>query len=93
MRYRKKPVIVEAIQYDGSNGEKVKEWAGDNKKIWEEYDVYVSPPGVSTCRIKVITLEGKMYAYPGDWIIRGIEGEYYPCKPSIFEKTYEVVED
>jgi hypothetical protein len=78
-RFRKKPIVIEAMQYDGRNATKIGLWA--NAPEWE--DDFLG----STFRI--VTLEGPMIARVGDWIIRGIEGEFYPCKPGIFEATYE----
>ena len=80
MRYRKKPVVIEAIQFTGNN----------IADIWEAFgagDVY-GPTELSTSAF-IGTAEGRMEAKPGDWIIRGIKGELYPCKPDIFEATYE----
>lgn len=85
MKYRKKPVVIEAVQYL-NNSER------DN---WEEIHNFVG--GVrrgndSRPFIEIETLEGVMRAYPNDWIIKGVKGEFYPCKPDIFEATYERVE-
>ena len=83
MKYRKKPVEIEAIQWDGNNTFEVREFCD----FGCDY--------VSDGRYKVIiieTLEGKMAARKGDYIIKGVNGELYPCKQDIFEKTYEVVE-
>lgn len=80
-KYRKKPVVVEAMQYNGFNTGKIHDFCGN--KILE-------PVGKNYIEIK--TLEGIMKASKGDYIIRGVNGEFYPCKPDIFEKTYEIVE-
>jgi hypothetical protein len=80
-RYRKKPVIIDAIQFRA--GEQDSDLAGDviaGRLRYTEED---------TALIK--TLEGTMEARPGDWIIRGVKGELYPCKPDIFAATYEPV--
>ena len=82
--FRKKPVSVAAIQWTGDNLLEIKEFFGiDSDKC--------SSLGQSSNLI-IETLEGNQIALLGDFIIRGIKGEYYPCKPDIFEKTYEVVE-
>jgi hypothetical protein len=82
MKFRKKPIIVEALEFDGSN-------KSVSKIIKMGLDSY-NYPGDGTLRIA--TLEGEMTALPGDWIIRGVAGEFYPCKPNIFKETYEMVE-
>jgi hypothetical protein len=80
-QYRKKPVAIEAIQQNGNTIELIKEWLGDS------FDYYHSTTG--TLYIK--TLEGVMRGSTGDYIIKGVKGEFYPCKPDIFEATYEKV--
>ena len=80
MKFRKKPVVIEAVQYDG--GIELDFFGGDER---------VSATGEGT-GILIHTLEGVMRADKGDWIIRGIKGELYPCKPDIFEATYEPVD-
>lgn len=81
MKYRKKPVVIDALLLKESveSQESVVKWCGGKK----------GPDG----GVYIDTLEGTMYAATGDYIIRGINGEFYPCKPDIFEKTYEKVED
>lgn len=91
MKFRKKPVEVEAIKWDGSNLKEVIDLIGLNpsalKWTWEEYEQVVKEHG-----LKIFTLEGVMMADIGDWIIRGVKGEAYPCKPDVFEMTYEIAE-
>jgi hypothetical protein len=86
MKYRKKPIVIDAMRFDGDNYNAVFAW------IDEQDD----PPPVSTDAehggIAIETLEGVMVANKGDWIIRGVKGEIYPCKPDIFEMTYEAVD-
>lgn len=79
-RYRKKPVEIEAIRYDGDNYVEIKRFVG--------YDV--SRFGRDG-HLQIHTLEGNMAVSPGDYVIRGVKGEHYPCKPDIFEATYEEV--
>ncbi len=81
MKYRKKPVVIEAILFDGDNAPYCSAWC-------EGIVDYGRRPG-----IVIRTEEGDMFASPGDWIIRGVKGEFYPCKPDIFEMTYEAVEE
>ncbi len=77
-KYRKKPVVIEAVQYDGHNATEIVLWA-KSSVITEDF----------LGGIEIPTLEGVMRADVGDWVIRGVKGEFYPCKPDIFEATYE----
>ncbi len=90
-KYRKKPVVIEAIQWNGDNLKEVIAFTGMSPSAlrwtWEEFEEIVATDG-----LKIFTLEGTMMASVGDWIICGVNGELYPCKPDIFEKTYELVE-
>lgn len=86
MKYRKKPVVVEARQITIENAKELAAWCGGRCEYW-----MINPPKFGCIHIN--TLEGEMYAKPCDWIIKGIAGEFYPCKPDIFEKTYEIVEE
>lgn len=79
-RYRKRPVVIDAVEWTGANLDEVKAFAGDAVE-------YVPRHGLI-----VHTLEGDFDAALGDMIIRGVKGEFYPCKPDIFELTYEPVE-
>ena len=84
--YRKKPVVIEAIQFDGS-AESALEIG-----LWTDGTVRVVGQDMPTGRVNALhvqTLEGNMYADVGDWVIKGVKGEFYPCKPDIFEATYE----
>lgn len=78
MKYRKKPVIIEAIQWNGNNFEEIMEFI-DSDFVHFNSELIIN------------TLEGNMTASKGDYIIKGIKGEFYPCKPDIFEQTYEEV--
>ena len=91
--YRKKPIIIEAIKWTGLNVEEVKQFCKDNAKLCindSSWKVNVAAP---KAELTIKTLEGDMKASIGDYIIKGINGEFYPCKPDIFEKTYEIVEE
>lgn len=81
--YRKKPVVIEAVQV-------TEEWFSCGHPNPMHLASIIVDPIAKT--IAIPTLEGTMTAQIGDWIIRGIKGEYYPCKPDIFEATYEPVE-
>jgi len=88
MKYRKKPVEIEAIQFTRTNWEQVKEFTGG--KV-QDITIEKRMDGIATCIIP--TLEGIMSATEGDYIIKGVKGEFYPCKPDIFELTYEQIEN
>lgn len=92
MKYRKKPVEVEAIQWIG-NASEIKKFCGD-KCSYSIYDsAWQVGKGVPHEELIIHTLEGDMKASRNDYIIKGINGEVYPCKPDIFEKTYEKVDE
>ena len=95
MKFRKKPVVIEAMQWKGVPNpigadaesemdyfEKFDQWAEKNQG-----DVKIMYSG---SQLMVPTLEGVMIASPGDWLIKGVKGEIYPCKPDIFDATYEI---
>ncbi len=86
MKYRKRPVVVEAVQLRWDNWSEMCDFVGvgrldqgkpEGKKLGDKIGLVIP------------TLEGVMTATENDWIIRGVNGEFYPCKPDIFEKTYE----
>lgn len=96
MKYRKKPVVIEAIQWIKENDIELEHWLCNEKTIELEIDDHLYEAGVGVpfiSAIKIKTLEGIMEATYADYIIKGINGEFYPCKPDIFEKTYEKVEE
>lgn len=107
MKYRKKPVVIEAMQLTGSAAEwnAVYHWVETNtlgsfdvNKLWFDPESFKWPEsGVSIDardgRMVIATLEGGHWADPGDWIIRGVQGEFYPVKDSIFRETYEAVDE
>lgn len=94
-QFTKKPVTISAIQWTGDNLPAVIEFTGKHPR-WSDWfadmDEYVAHVRGDSNRFKIFTLEGVMDALPGDWIIRGIHGEHYPCKPDIFSATYEPAE-
>ena len=80
-QFRKKPIVIEAMQYSAESCRAICAWMG------VPHDAPDADCGRDPFEIE--TLEGTMLAEPGDWIIKGIKGEFYPCKPDIFEATYE----
>ena len=98
MRFRKKPVVIEAVRFDGFVNDDRNatdatrnpwpvEW---NTSTWRRG---VDEEGDPVPVLAIPTLEGVMTASPGDWIIRGVKGEFYPCKPDIFAATYDAVDE
>ena len=89
MKFRKKPVVVEAWEFTrkalGDVGSWVRRYQNDIK--------LVSQYGGEVLYIEIKTLEGTMRAELGDYIIKGVQGEFYPCKPDIFEATYDIIKE
>ena len=89
-KFRKKSIVIEAAQWDGS----YKGYEDIHKKFPDLKTSHIHYKNKETVYLwKIFTLEGSHKVSPGDYIIRGIKGEYYPCEPDIFKKTYEKVED
>ena len=88
-RYKTKPCEIEALEWNGHNLEEIKEFVGDSL-IYDIIDTACSERIAYQYEIK--TLEGEMIASKGDFIIKGLRGEFYPCKPDVFHKKYELVE-
>lgn len=91
-KFRKKPVIIEAVQWTGKNLKDAILFCPDIIDL----GAAASPDGTfadnpPSWPLQIKTLEGNMICTIGDWIIKGVNGEFYPCKPDIFEKTYEPV--
>lgn len=80
-KFVKKPIIIEAINYDGTN----------KVEIQEFMDRYIDD--TQDKQLKIETLEGVMLANVGDYIIKGVTGEFYPCKPDVFTKTYDKIDE
>lgn len=102
-KYRKRPVVIEAMQWDGTaeGATPIIDWV---LRTGERAAYYYEPQPETRVKGKVVreavpallainTLEGVMHATAGDYVIRGVSNEHYPCKPDIFEQTYEVAED
>ena len=85
-RFRKRPVVIEAMKVETGMAATITDWMGRDKSgnnrnaRWDGRSFHIT------------TLEGTMIAEPGDWIIKGVQGEFYPCKPDIFAATYEPVD-
>lgn len=87
-RYRKKPVVIEAMRYTEETRDAVIAFCGAQHRAIDddgaEYEL---------ANLRIHTLEGVMRLDVGDWVIKGVKNEFYPCKPDIFEQTYEPVDD
>lgn len=79
-KYRKKPIVIEAVQWTGGNVNEIRQFTGVGATL-------------HSGELLIETLEGRLHASYNDWIIKGVKGEFYPCKPDIFEQTYEKVEE
>jgi hypothetical protein len=89
MKFRKKPVVIEAVQWCGNNLKEITTFLGyEPRSKTDKYYRKLLLPEV----LMIETLESPHEATEGDWVIKGIKGEFYPCKPDIFEATYERVE-
>lgn len=92
--YRKKPVVIAAKQWDGSRAsiERIADWMYESLEVTGDVlSVRQTSDDDETFDVQIRTLEGPHHVSPGDYIIRGVEGEYYACKPGIFHQTYEAV--
>jgi len=92
-QYRKRPVIVKAEQFEWEDGRGIPDIPGVKFEEWREVQTLGGAkysPVVATAYVE--TLEGKLHVSRGDWIVEGVEGERYPCKPSVFQQTYDPVD-
>ena len=98
-KFRKKPVVIEAVQYDGSrdSAHLICKWAGlDVARFGPAMRDHRQPSEWIGSLLEIKTLEsrdGYHEVSPGDWVICGVKGEFYPCKPDIFAATYDLVEE
>lgn len=86
MKYIKKPVVIEARQYTGYNYPEIQDWITGTTNIWPQW---IHDYGDFT----ISTLEGDLKVSKYDYVIKGVKGEFYPCKPDIFNETYEEVNE
>jgi len=82
MKFRKKPAVIDGVQWLGLNIDEIVEFAGD-----------ALCQGNGEYKLGINTLDSTAFAEVGDWIVKGVKGEFYPCKPDIFADTYEPVEN
>lgn len=90
-KFRKKPIVIEAMVFSIYNIEELKEFVGEDL-IWGSEPKQALTSAMKECYL-IRTLEGDIRVRNGDYIIKGIKGEFYPCDPEIFEESYERVED
>jgi len=91
--FRKKPVVIEAVRASDALHAAARDWTALPTWLRAAYDKGEVIFGANPAAVLIKTLEGTMTADQGDWIIRGVQGELYPCKPDIFEATYDAVTD
>jgi len=89
MKFRKKPVVIEAVQWTGENATEVLSFGNSGPApLWgADFQIH----GLQK-KVELLTPESVMTAVVGDWLVRGVAGEFYPCKPDIFAATYEPAE-
>ena len=92
-KYSTKPCIVEAVQWNGINLEEIKEFVGDSLEYNIHDGAWRAGENCPYIELKIKTLEGVMEASIDDYIIKGLRGEFYPCKPDVFKKKYQVIEN
>lgn len=95
-KYKKKPIVVEAIRWTGSNLEEIRNFVGNDliENYIKHFDIEMTLIKQTLTGIAINTLEGTMKVDYGDYIIKDVNNELYPCKPDVFEQTYEeVIED
>jgi hypothetical protein len=89
--YRKKPVVIEAVQWDGKDYDTLAGFLGP--EMYSRVGFSSRVPGETPASVHITTLAGVMIASPGDWIIKGVKVEFYPVKDPIFQETYELATD
>lgn len=87
MKYRKKPIVIEAIQWTGHNKDEIRDF------VKKDFSFHTDTQIDDHVDLYIFTLEGNHKAQVGDMIIKGVKGEFYPCKPDIFEMIYELAPD
>lgn len=92
-RYTKKPVTIEAVQWTGENLQELKDFVGSRLDYNIQYDAREASEEPAVMDVRIKTLEGVHHASVGDYIIKGVRGEFYPCKPDIFQDTYIEAEE
>lgn len=91
MKFRKKPIVIEAVQWTGKNIDEITAFIPlDDRLMLMPVN---TPDSIKEAQLNVRTKEGLLHASPGDFIIRGVQGEFYPCKPDIFAATYDAVSE
>ena len=89
-RHRKRPVVIEAMQWDGNNSEELTAFAGPDFAVIDEDDRPNTDDPDATAQVYDKLHSTWVLVFTGDWIIRGVAGEFYPCRDDVFRQTYEV---
>lgn len=92
MKFRKKPVVIEAVRWTGDNAADLDSFAAGHFDVLDEQDRANIDDPEATAQIFDALHSTWVLVYDGDWIIRGVQGEYYPCRPDVFAATYEAVQ-
>jgi len=87
MKYVKKPIVIEAVRYDGTNVNEIDDFVGSDLRVSQDH--YAT----DDVTLSIETLEGWMKISVGDYVIKGVQDEFYPCKPDIFEASYDVCKE
>jgi hypothetical protein len=93
-KFRKKPVVIDAVQYNGSNKDEIISFVGEAAKFQSAVGSSADGEGYPQAysKLTISTLEGEMLVSENDWVIKGVKGEFYPCKPEIFAATYDAAD-
>lgn len=91
MKVRKKPIVVEAVQWTGNNADAMQAFAGENFEVVDPIDRHLLDDPNATASILDRLHSTWVLVFANDWIIKGVKGEFYPCNNDVFQETYEVV--
>jgi hypothetical protein len=93
MKFRKKPKVIEAVRWTGDNAAEVNHFAASHFDVLNPEDRANCDDPAATAQVFDVLHSTWVLVYDGDWIIRGVRGEHYPCRPGVFAETYEAVEE
>ena len=87
MKFKKKPIVIDAVQWTGDNVSEILDFVGHRDIRMTNH----TKNDIEVCDLYINTLEGPIHASEGDWIIKGTSGEFYPCRPDVFEEIYDPI--